>query len=83
MKSLKSYVAKGEFYKAVVDDGSDLVFVVDYGGLILYHNAAVRQLGYKKGSLNGKHFIDLVPSSSRASFMKRFRQACKNAFTRE
>lgn len=81
MKSLKSYVAKGEFYKAVVDDGSDLVFVVDYGGLILYHNAAVRQLGYKKGSLNGKHFIDLVPSSSRASFMKRFRQACKNAFT--
>ncbi|MBS1979007.1 MAG: response regulator [Bacteroidetes bacterium] len=81
MKSLKSYVAKGAFYKAVVDDGSDLVFVVDYDGLILYHNAAVKQLGYKKGSLNGKHFIDLLPSSSRASFKKRFRQACKSAFT--
>ena len=63
MKSLKSYVAKGQFYRSVVDDGTDLVFVVDYDGLILYHNASVRELGYR--NLTGRNFADFLPEETR------------------
>jgi PAS domain S-box-containing protein len=66
MKSLKSYVAKGQFYRSVVDDGSDLIFVVDYEGVILYHNASVRLLGYR--SLTGKNFVDFLPNETKEEF---------------
>ena len=39
MKKLEAYVKKGSFYKAVVEDGSDIIFIVNYEGKILYHNS--------------------------------------------
>ncbi|MBL7848544.1 MAG: response regulator [Cyclobacteriaceae bacterium] len=81
MKSLQSYVSKGRFYKSVVDDGSDLVFVVDYEGNILYHNAAVRDLGYRPGSLNGKSFFDFMPSEGVPSLRKQFTRCCRKEFS--
>ena len=35
IKSLADYVNKGAFYKAVVEDGSDIIFIVDYNGSML------------------------------------------------
>ena len=43
MKKLQRYVKKGLFYKSVVEDGSDIIFIVDYRGEILYHNASVEE----------------------------------------
>ena len=57
--NFKQYVQKGSFYAAVVEDGSDLIFLVDFDGNIHYHNSSVRgTLGYKGRTLNGKNFFD-------------------------
>jgi PAS domain-containing protein len=53
MKSLSAYVKKGLFYKSVVEDGSDIIFIVNYEGTILYHNHSVKEtLGYKTSGLS-------------------------------
>jgi PAS domain S-box-containing protein len=78
-KSLQSYIARGKFYKTVVDDGSDIVLVVDYRGLILYHNASVRKLGYRAGSLKGKSFFELMPAETVSDVRKKFAQCTKKA----
>ncbi len=60
--TLQAYVRKGRFYKSTVEDGSDIIFIVDYKGNILYQNNSVRQtLGYSNNSLVGKNFFDYVP----------------------
>lgn len=77
MKSLRSYVEKGRFYKPVVDDGSDLIFVVDYKGKILYHNRSIRELGYRPGSLNGRLFFDFLPAETVPALLKSFQKCCQ------
>jgi PAS domain S-box-containing protein len=63
MKLLSAYVKKGLFYKSVVEDGSDIIFIVDYEGTILYHNHSVKEtLGYKTLGLVGKNFFDYLPA---------------------
>lgn len=81
-KALLSFIRKGKFYQAVVDDGSDLVFVVDYHGVILYHNASVKALGYRPGSVNGKSFFDLMPPETTGDARKKFAQATRKARSR-
>jgi len=81
MKSLRDYVDKGLFYKTVVDDGSDLIFVVDYQGRILYHNRSVRELGYRAGSLNGKLFFDFLPAETVLISRTTFEKCCKKKFS--
>ena len=72
--NFKQYVRKGSFYEAVVEDGSDLIFVVDFGGHIHYHNASVRgTLGYRGKSLNGKNFFDFISSPAVDELKKKFR----------
>lgn len=59
--SLKQYVQKGLFYEAVVEDGSDIIFIVDYDGNILYHNPSVEDtLGHPPKSLIGKNFFSYI-----------------------
>jgi PAS domain S-box-containing protein len=71
--TLQAYVRKGLFYKSVVEDGSDIIFIVDYEGKVLYHNHSVREtLGYAHQSLVGKNFFDYVPSHLLAYFKKQF-----------
>ena len=61
MNSIKSYVNRGGFFKAVVEDGSDLIFIVDYEGTILYNNRSVKEtLGYGHKALIGKNFFDFI-----------------------
>lgn len=74
--NLSSYVRNGRFYQAVVDDGSDIIFVVDYLGTILYHNRSVKDtLGYRARSLLNKNFLDFIHPGQLAEIKKKF-QAC-------
>ena len=58
---LKEYVSNGKFYKAVVEDGADIIFVVNYHGEILYHNPSVEEtLGHPPLSLIGHNFFDYI-----------------------
>ena len=82
MKKLEAYVKKGSFYKAVVEDGSDIIFIVDFDGNILYHNASVHEtLGYRAKSLIGKNFFDFILPSSLEEFKSNFKQTQKRAYT--
>jgi len=59
MEELSNYLAEEKFYKTVVEDGSDIIFIVDYDANIVYHNPSVKKtMGYD--SLSGKHFFDFI-----------------------
>lgn len=82
MKKLEAYVKKGNFYKAVVEDGSDIIFIVDFEGNILYHNSSVHEtLGYRAKSLIGKNFFDYILPSSLEDFKLSFKQTQKRLYT--
>lgn len=83
MKSLATYVKKGLFYKSVVDDGSDIIFIVNYEGAILYHNHSVQEtLGYKTSGLVGKNFFDYLPAHLLADFKKEFNKSTRRAYNK-
>ncbi|MEX2336512.1 MAG: response regulator [Fulvivirga sp.] len=76
IKSLSDYVNKGSFYKAVVEDGSDIIFIVDYKGNILYHNPSVEEtLGHAPFSLTGKIFFDYVEPETLTTFHEKFEKS--------
>lgn len=79
---IEQYVQKGSFYKAVVEDGSDIIFVVDYNGKIHYHNASVHEtLGYRAKNLIGKNFFDFIRPDTVDEVTRQFKQSQKRAFT--
>lgn len=72
-KNLAEYVNEGAFYKAVVEDGSDIIFIVDYQGNILYHNPSVQEtLGHEPSSLINKNFFNYIEEKQQDDFKKRF-----------
>lgn len=78
---LKSYVKKGLFFKSVVEDGSDIIFIVDYEGEILYHNNSTKEtLGYKPNSLVGRKFFDLILPTTLSHFKKNYRASTRKKF---
>ena len=80
--NLQQYVKKGSFYEAVVEDGSDIIFVVDYSGLICYHNASTFEtLGYRSKSLIGRNIFDYLLPSMVTSLKNKFKQSQKRAYT--
>ena len=81
MKSLENYVKRGLFYKSVVEDGSDIIFVVDYQGKILYHNSSVKEtLGYKSKNLFGKNFFDFILPEMLPSFKIKYQRSTKTKY---
>jgi PAS domain S-box-containing protein len=79
---LDQYIKKGSFYKAVVEDGSDIIFIIDYAGDISYHNSSTREtLGYRSKSLIGKNIFDYILPSSVGSINQLFKQIQKRAYT--
>ncbi len=81
MKTLKTYVKLGGFFKAVVEDGSDIIFIVDYEGEILYHNPSVKEtLGYGINTLVGKNFFDFILPSSLPAFKKDYQLSTQKKF---
>lgn len=82
MKSLELYIKRGGFYKAVVEDGSDIIFLVDFSGKILYHNNSVKEtLGYRGNSLIGKNFMDYILPSTLPEFKTNFKLSQRRAYT--
>lgn len=82
MKKLEAYIKKGNFYKAVVEDGSDIIFIVNFEGKILYHNASVHEtLGYRAKSLIGKNFFDFILPASLEELKANFKQTQKRVYT--
>lgn len=76
------YIRKGSFYKAVVEDGSDLIFIVDFEGHIHYHNASVKDtLGYRPKSLTGKNFFEYILPEAVNDLKGKFRQSQRRAYT--
>lgn len=81
MTDIKEFVRKGLFYKSVVEDGSDIVFIVDYNGEILYHNDSVEDtLGYKSKSLVGKKFFDLILPGTLSQFRRDYKTSTTKRF---
>jgi PAS domain S-box-containing protein len=81
MKKLVDYVNKGRFYESVVEDGSDIIFVIDYEGVILYHNNSVEEvLGYKPKSLVHKNFFEFVLPEKLNDFKQEFSQSLKKPY---
>ncbi|MEQ8304738.1 MAG: ATP-binding protein [Cyclobacteriaceae bacterium] len=81
MMTLHEYVKKGLFYKSVVEDGSDIIFIVDYNGLILYHNHSVEEtLGYKPNSLVGKTFFDFILPETLPEFREKYQVSISKPF---
>lgn len=82
VKSLDQYVSKGRFYEAVVEDGSDIIFVVDYEANFLYHNNSVKAtLGYGSRALVGKNFLELIHPSQQEEIRKKFTECKKKPYT--
>ncbi len=81
MKSLAGYVKKGLFYKSVVEEGSDIIFIVSYDGLILYCNNSVRELGYSASNITGKNFFDFIEPSILPDFKIEFQKSTKRRFS--
>lgn len=83
-KTLDGYIKKGEFYEAVVEDGSDIIFIVDFEGKICYHNASVKDaLGYRAKSLVGKNFFDFILPATLQSFKARFDITKRRGFSKQ
>ncbi len=81
MKKLTDYVKKGRFYQSVVEDGSDIIFVVDYSGQILYHNNSVEEvLGYKRNKLVGRLFFDFILPDSLPQFKRNYLQSLRKPY---
>lgn len=79
--SLKDYVTQGLFYKAVVEDGSDIIFIVDYSGNILYHNPSVEEtLGHPPASLIGKVFFDYILPDTLPNFKQSFKKSTSKPY---
>jgi PAS domain S-box-containing protein len=79
---LRQYVQKGSFYKAVVEDGSDIIFIVDYAGKIHYHNTSVHEtLGYRSNSLINKNIFDYIRPEAVQDLKRQFKLSQKRAYT--
>lgn len=74
MKELSKFLAEEKFYKTVVEDGSDIIFIVDYDANIVYHNPSVKKtIGYE--SLTKKHFFDYIHPKQLKSIKKAFKES--------
>src|SRR5690606_38093368 len=79
---LQQYVKKGSFYEAVVEDCSDIIFIVDFNGEICYHNSSTREtLGYRSKSLIGKNFFDYISPSCLGFIKTTFTNSQTRAYT--
>jgi PAS domain S-box-containing protein len=79
---IDQYIKKGSFYKAVVEDGSDIIFVIDYAGNIWYHNSSTREtLGYRSKNLIGRNIFDFILPSSVQNLKAIFKHIQKRAFS--
>ena len=81
--TLESYIQEESFFKSVVEDGSDIIFIVDYDGNILYHNPAVSNvLGYPPRSLFNSSFYDYILNDELEQFKIKFQECTKFPYSK-
>ncbi len=81
MKKLSDYVKTGKFYESVVEDGSDIIFIVDFKGTILYHNDAAEELlGHKPKSLIDKNLFDFIKPDTKPTFNQTFEESSRKPY---
>jgi PAS domain S-box-containing protein len=79
MNEFQHYLKEEKFYKTVVEDGSDIIFIVDYDSNILYHNPSVEKtIGHK--SLIGKNFFKFINPATKETLKKSFEVSKKKAY---
>jgi PAS domain S-box-containing protein len=80
-KNINDYVDQRGFYEAVVEDGADIIFIVDFSGVILYHNPSVREsLGHPPKSLIGSKFSDYILPEMVIDFKSQFENCTKEPY---
>jgi len=80
--SLQKYVSQGGFYEAVIEEGADMIIIVDFKGTILYHNPSVKDtLGYKPKELIGKNFFDYIHPDLYKSLKEEFKEIIQRNFS--
>lgn len=81
--NIQSYIRKESFFKAVVEDGTDIIFIVNYDGTILYHNPAVQHLlGYPFKSLVNESFFNYLDPDIVESFKIKFNECLKFPYSK-
>jgi len=79
--TLIDYIESGSFYKNVVEDGTDLIIIINYSGTILYVNPSVKDtLKYDRQDLIGKVFTDYVLSEDKERINNQLENASSKAF---
>jgi len=79
--TLIDYIESGSFYKNVVEDGTDLIIIINYSGTILYVNPSVKDtLKYDQQDLIGKVFTDYVLSEDKERINNQLENASSKAF---
>lgn len=81
MKALETYVKGRKFFESVVEDGSDIIFIVDFSGTIHYCNPSVKEiLGYHRSVLLGKNFFSFLHPNTVLDFKKKYSTSTKKKF---
>lgn len=74
MQELSKYLSEEKFFKTVVEDGSDIIFIVDYDANIVYHNPSVKKtVGHE--SLTGQQFFNYIHPSILPKVKKSFKDS--------
>jgi PAS domain S-box-containing protein len=82
MKALENYVRGRKFFESVVEDGSDIIFIVDFAGNIHYCNPSVKAvLGYNKNFLLGKNFFSYILPNTLAELKKRYHVSTQKKYS--
>jgi len=65
-----------EYYRALIENGTDIIFIVDPGGVVTYVTPSCRRVfGLGPEDLTGRQIADLVLESGRARIREKLREA--------
>ena len=77
-QDLGAYIHDQGFHRTVVNYGSDIIFIVNFEGIILYHNPSTSAvLGYEASALIGRSFFDYLHPSDVTFFQRSFQKSIK------
>ena len=61
------------WFRSVIENASDVIAIVDSGGLLVYDSPAIQQvLGHEPSTLLGRPFVDLIHSQDRTTVSDAF-----------
>jgi PAS domain S-box-containing protein len=83
MESISRYIKKGLFYKTVVEEGTDIIFIVTYDGLIHYCNNSVKEsLGYNPKALINKFIFEFIEPGIVSNLKDEIKKSSKRHYSK-